>query len=747
MNTSAQAPAADPPPSPLLRREDARMLRGDGRFVDDIRLPGMLHARFVRSPHARALIRRVDVTAAAAVPGVVAAFTGADFAAVRMPSVNPLVDGLVLPERHPMAIGAVDYPGQALALVLAADAASARHAASLVTVDAAPVEAIADPGPERVDAGEAADGGDGGDGGVVEAGVEGRAGDGEGVFGLSFGAPQAPDDPDTVRVGCRLRQPRVAAVALEPRSIVVAVDPADRRLTVWIQSQSPSRTRTDIAAALGVDAERVRVIAPDVGGAFGAKASVFPDDLLICAAAHRLGRTVKWTATRSEEFVAGVHGRGASLRGSLALAPDGGFRSLDASLAFPLGGWLPFSATVPARNAARILPGPYRVASVHVRARGFASSAPAVNIYRGAGRPEAAILVETLVDRAARRLRIDPVELRRRNLLRATDLPWRTPTGETLDSGDYLATLEQACDAFGYDEARDRQRKRRACGEWVGIGVACYVEPCGQGWESARVTARADGRFVVASGSSAQGQGHETVFAQVAAAALGCDPAAIDVLQADTRDCPPGIGALASRSIAIGASAIDVACRRLAARIAGGERARADAPLEASVVYEARGEAWSHGCVIVQLRLEAGTGRPRVEALVWADDAGHIVNPVLAHGQLVGGLAQGVGQALLERLMIDEHGQLLTGSLMDYALPRATDVPVPTIVGRATPSPMNALGAKGVGEAGCIGVPAAILNAAADALAARPSGAPDDDELQFPLTPERLWRAMNGDRR
>ncbi len=736
------------------------MLRGAGRFVDDIRLPGMLYARFVRSPHARALIRRIDVGPALGAAGVVAVFTGADFADVRMPSVNPLVDGLSLPERHPMAVGRIDHPGQAIALVIATDLACARHAATLVELDADPLDAIADPRPGEDDVATAT-----ADASIDlaprEAGREASRIDVAG-FALRFGAPLEPDPRATLSVACRLRQPRVAAVAMEPRAIVVDIGPSTgaavvangnrtHRVTVWIQSQSPARTRTDIACAVGIDPADIRVIVPDVGGAFGAKASVHPDDLLICAAALRLGRPVKWTATRSEEFVAGVHGRGASLRGTLALDAEGRFRSLDASLVFPLGGWLPFSATVPARNAARILPGPYRVPAVHVRARACGSSAAAVNIYRGAGRPEAAILMEVLVDRAARRSGIDPVELRMRNLLREQDLPWRTAAGETLDSGDYAASLEQACEAFGYAAARRRQRERQARGEWVGIGVACYVEPCGQGWESATVTARADGRFVVASGSSAQGQGHETVFARVAAAALSCDAHAIEVLQADTHTCPPGIGALASRSIAIGASAIDVACRRLAARLARGETARPDAPLVEQLVYEPDGETWSHGSVIAQLQIDADTGQPRIEALVWADDAGRIVHPQLAHGQLVGGMAQGLGQALFEQLIVDAQGQLLTGSLMDYALPRASDVPPVTIVSRASPSPMNALGAKGVGEAGCIGVPAAILNAANDALCAAAGSVcaaegseHDAPDLQFPLTPERLWRAMTG---
>jgi len=360
-----------------------------------------------------------------------------------------------------------------------------------------------------------------------------------------------------------------------------------------------------------------------------------------------------------------------------------------------------------------------------------AHAAP-VNIYRGAGRPEAALLMETLVEQAARQAGIDPVALRLKNLIAATDMPYTTPSGEVLDSGDYAALLRQACEKFDYTAERQQQAERRARGEWVGIGVALYVEPCGQGFESARVTLHSDGRVTVASGAPAQGQGHVTTFAQIAAEALGCDASQVTVLMGDTDHCPDGTGALASRSTAIGGSAIVQACRSALALRAGG----AAYP----IVVEERftsDEAWSCGCVMARMGLDPDTGHPTVERLVWADDAGHIVNPTLAHGQLVGGAAQGLGQAMLERLVYDAQGQLITGSLMDYAVPRADDMPPIEITSLHTPSPNNLLGAKGVGEAGCIGVPAALMNAARDALS--PLG---ECALNFPLTSEQLWRAM-----
>ena len=413
---------------------------------------------------------------------------------------------------------------------------------------------------------------------------------------------------------------------------------------------------------------------------------------------------------------------------------DGHFVHLEARLAFPLGAWLPFSAAMPVRNAARILPGPYRVGSVDIEAHATQSNAAAVNIYRGAGRPEAALLMERLVDAAARVGGIDPVELRRRNLIPASAMPYDTPTGERFDSGDYPAALERACERFGYAAERAQQARRRAAGELVGIGLAMYVEPCGQGWESARVTLLPDGTVTVASGSAAQGQGHQTTYAAIVATVLGLDPQLVTAVHGDTALCPDGIGALASRSIAIGGSAVQAAARAAAARRDAGE----PLPLTAESVYTAPGEAWSYGCVIARMSILAETGEPRIERMVWVDDAGRIISPQLAEGQLHGGLAQGIGQAMLERIVYDDSGQLLTGSLLDYALPRAGDMPPLEIDSLCIPATANALGAKGVGEAGTIGVPAALLNAAIDALS--PFKVTD---LDFPLTAERLWRTIN----
>lgn len=700
-----------------LRREDPALLTGRGQYTGDVAAEGALHAVFVRSALAHGRLRSIAIEAAEQSGGVVAVLTAETLLApseagrvVHMPPPNPLLPVASVPRIGPLAHGEVVYVGQPVALVLARSLVQALQAAACVQLDIEPLAPVLD--------------------------FDGASNVTEVVHHF-----EASDTHPAVacEVHAALEVPRVLALSMEPRGMLAhwhgEAGAATARLTVHLGTQSPSRAQADIAAALGWDEARVRVIAGNVGGAFGAKSSLCPEDLAIPLAARRLGASVRWISTRSDEFTSGMHGRGARLAGRLSVTAEGRFAALKAELHFTLGAWLPFSAVVPLRNTARILPGPYRVARLDVQGRaGLAHAAP-VTIYRGAGRPEAALLMETLVEQAARAAGIDPVELRRRNLVEAADMPYTTPTGEVFDSGDYRRALEMACERFGYEEQRVLQRQRRADGEVVGIGLALYVEPCGVGWESARVDWHADGRVTVATGSPAQGQGHGTTYARIASEALGVAEEAITVVYGDTALCPPGVGALASRSTAIAGSAIVQACRDLVARRAAGEAL----PLSSAGRFTA-GEAWSYGCVIARMAVDRDTGRPTIEQITWADDAGHIVHPELAKGQLIGGLAQGLGQALLERLVYDSAGQLVTGSLMDYAAPRADDMPpCIDIKSFATASPHNLLGAKGVGEAGCIGVPAALMNAARDALS--PLG---ECPLQFPLTSEQFWRAMSG---
>lgn len=719
------------------RVEDARLLTGRGRFVGDVALPGCLQLAFLRSPHASAAIRTIDATAARARPGVAAVFTGADVAGLGQAAVNPLVPDLKLLPFALLAQDEAQAVGEPIAAVLADTLEAALDAVELVQVDYAPRDPACFPDAVRLS------------------------------HGWTGGGPARVFDEADRIVEVAIAYERVAAMPLEPRNAAATFDLATDRLAVYLSTQTPHRARTDLAAILGVATERIRVVAPDVGGAFGGKASLFPEDALVAFAALALRRSVRWQGSRAEDLLAGTHARGGRLQGALAVSKDGIVQAMRARLDFPLGHWMPYSAAVPGRNAARILPGPYRVEAVDVALTASASHQAAVGIYRGAGRPEAAMLQERLMDRAARAVGLDPLELRRRNL-RADHLhPVQTATDERLDSGRYGAVLERAAMLAGYEHLRTRQATRRAAGEIVGIGIGLFVEPCGQGWESAEIRLLPGGRIDLACGATAQGQGRETAFQQLVADVLRLPPETIDIRQGDTDASPPGIGALASRGTAIGGSAVKRAAEELLhlafARAthllqcgacdldhdargfsAGGDTlswaalAAADGEaLVAREVYEAPGEAWSTGCCIAALAIDPDTGVPRIEQLSCVDDIGTVVNPTLVEGQILGGAAQGIGEALMERVVYDRDLQLLTGSLMDYALPRASDMPPIRLGSLTTPSPVNALGAKGVGEAGTIGVPAAIANAVVDALA--PWGV---EHLDLPLTAEKIWRAM-----
>lgn len=711
------SPTAGPIPAPRhpqhapahARREDAALLQGRGCFVGDLGPEGLLHALFLRSPYAHARVLRIDTSAASECEGVAAVFTAKDFAAISRPGVNPLLPDMRLPEGGLLASSQVRAVGEPQALVVARSPAQAEAAALLIEIDyeeLAPILPFATDEPAHA--------------------AEGL------VAQASFACGTAQISAPAAKV--TIDMPRVSPAPMEPRACLADWDASAGTMTVWLSTQTPSRARADIARCLGLPPDAVRVIAPDVGGAFGGKASIFPEDLLVTHASRHLGRPVRWQSSRSEDLQYATHGRGARAKGAIWLGDLGAIAAIDATLAFSLGHWLPYSAIAPMRNAQRIVPGPYRVAHQKVEASARMSNTAAVNIYRGAGRPEAAILMERLVDAAAASAGLDPLALRMASVWPAEALPATLPNGEVLDRSDLGGLLAQASAAFGYAARREQQAQRRQAGELVGIGIGLYVEPCGQGWESVRMTCDAPGRYTIATGATAQGQGRETAFAAIAAEALGCDPEQVKVLHGDTAACPPGIGALASRSTAIGGSAVLRAAQRLRSELAQG----AALPHTVEVVHHAENEAWASGCVMCQVAIDADTGALRIEQLTWVDDAGHVVNPTMVHGQMLGGMAQGIGQALMERIVYDEQGQLLTGSFMDYAMPRADDMP-PSVrmESRPTRSAANPLGAKGVGEAGCIGVPAALLNAAYDALSHLPGL-----QLDFPLTPERLWRAM-----
>ena len=682
------------------RLENARFVTGQGRYVHNLHFATMQHAVFVRSDYAYAKLLKVDVSVAQSGLGVVAVLTAQDLGYPTLPDSNPSF-APQNPTAFPvLASSRVHYVGQPIVLVVAQTLRQAQEAAALVFIDYEALEEQADTP----------------------------------TFYAGFSTDidtQAITDHATVDID--ITWPRVSALSMEPRACVARWQNAS--LTGWLGTQTPSRAQANLALALGIDTDHVHVITPDVGGAFGAKSSIYPEEIAVAIAARLLESTIRWAASRSEEFLSACHGRGAHLQGQLGVTETGHFTQLSAQIEVELGAWLPFSAAIPLHNSTRILPGPYRVDQLNIQGQARASHTAPVNIFRGAGRPEATLLIETLVDKAARAIRVDPVELRRFNIIAAQDMPYLTPTGETYDSGDFAATLSLACDKFDYFAQRTEQQRRQHQGEIIGIGVALYVEPCGHGWESARVTLHDAQRATIASGSPAQGQGHATTFTDLAAHALGYERQHIDINMGDTQTSPLGVGALASRSMAIGGSALVKACQEALAKRDQG----APFPITVTTRFESK-ETWSNGCVMVRVKIEGDTGVLHIEQMVWADDAGVILNPTLAYDQLIGGAAQGLGQALMEALQYDEHGQLITGSLMDYAIPRAQDMPNIDVYSLHTASTTNPLGAKGVGEAGCIGVPAALMNAVRDALFGYLGKEPP--ELSFPLTSEAIWRAI-----
>jgi carbon-monoxide dehydrogenase large subunit len=751
----------------MKRREDPRLLLGRGQYVDDLRLPGCLAVAFVRSPHGHARVTRLDVDAARKAPGVVAVVVGSDVRHLGPMAVNRAIPDMKVPPHPIVAEGVVSATGVPVAAVVAESAAEAWDAAELVDVEYEPLPAVAEP--EAALAPGAP---------VLYADIDGNR---------SFRRVIQAGDPDRAfaaaahRVPLRVAHERIAAVAIEPRTVVAALDGATGELTVWSSCQAPFRIRAEVARLLGRPESAVRVIAPDVGGGFGVKTGPYREEVLLAWLATRLGRPVRWAGTRSEDFQTTNHARGSVCEAELALDRDGAILGLRARIVSPLGASLMFAAPGSPWNHARLLPGAYVVPSCDISVEGALTNTAPVSAYRGAGRPEACFVIERLMDTAARALGVDPAELRRKNLIPPDRFPFRTVTGQVYDSGDYPQALDRALAAADYAGLRRAQHARRARGEVAGIGVVSYIEPAALGWESGSVKVERSGRVTAITGASAHGQGHETTYAQIVADALGVTPDDVTVVHGDTRSGPEGFGTFGSRSTALAGGALVQAgvavrdkARRIAARLleagvedvvgargafqvvgapqrtitwrdvataaytGGAALPAGDTPgLESSVYFQAEGEVWSFGAAVAAVSIERDTGRLVIESLVWVDDAGTIVNPLLAEGQLHGALAQGLGQALMEQIVYDESGQLLTATLMDYAIPRAADVPGVVLEKMHTPSPRNPLGAKGLGEAGCIAIPPAIVNAVVDALA--PFGV---THVDMPVTPEKLWRAM-----
>jgi carbon-monoxide dehydrogenase large subunit len=737
---------------PLRRREDEALLRGRGSYVDNLAPAGTVHMVVVRSPVAHARLTAVEVEAARRAPGVLAVLTGADLAGLvgRMPLL-PIEGAEVADVPIPLlAAGRVRFAGEPVAVVAATTRAAAADAAELVEVDYDPLPVVVDPNAALEGAVRLHDHPDGN----LLLRWRRRHGDVDGAFAAAARLVRG-----------RLRMPRLVASPIEPRGALVAYDAAGDLLTLWLSAQDPHRPLRQLAAVLRRPPQRCRVVVGDVGGAFGSKGALAPEAAVAAILALRLGRPVKWVETRSESFLASYQGRGQEIRAELAVDAGGRFLALRARVLADLGAYLYPITAAPPVTTAMLLTGAYDVAAVDVEVLGVATNKVPTGPYRGAGRPEGAYVAERLADLAAADLAIDPATIRRRNFIPPERFPHTTALGFTYDSGDYRRALDRACELLGYQARRAEQRAARANGRLVGIGLCVFVERAGAGlWEHGSVALAPDGRATVRTGSTPHGQGHQTTFAQIAADALGLSPEEVTVEAGDTAIVPAGMGTYASRSVTTGGSAVHLAARQVAAKAAriaawlaastgrpatpaevaaAADSARLPPGLEpglaAEVRFELPGPVFPFGAYATVVEVDPDTGRLRVLRLVGVDDAGRVVNPLLAEGQVMGSAAQGVGQALFEEAVYDDAGQLLTGNLAVYGMPSAVEVPPVQSELLETPSPFTPLGVKGLGESGAIAVPAAVANAVADALA--PLGV---RHLDPPYTPERLWRVLGG---
>jgi carbon-monoxide dehydrogenase large subunit len=689
---------------PVKRREDERILRGLTSYVDDIDLPGAGHLAFVRSPHARASIKAIRVPSTG--EGLIAVLTADDLAAVTEPFPVNAPDGVELADApHPvLARGEVRYEGQPVVAVIARSRALAEDLAELVGIDYEPCPAVLDArrSTEQL------------------LRLTRRGGDVEGAFAAAS---------SIVRGSYEL--PRLAPVPLEPRGAIASYSPGEDQLTVWCSVQDQHRPRAQLSHILRRPAERIRVIVPDVGGAFGSKGVIASEVAVAAAAALKLGRPVRWTEDRLENLLGSYQGRGIAADAELALDGEGRMLAIRAHLWADLGAYLLTTTAMPPLTATMLLTGCYRIDAAQVDVIGARTDKVPTGPYRGAGRPEAAYVLERLVDDAARELGIEPATLRRRNLVR--EFPHRTPLGFEYDSGDYERCLDLALSL--------RHEQPRRDGAAIGSGVALYVERAGGQWESAEIELRRDGSFEVLTSACAHGQGHATTFAQIAADALGVDPARITVSYGDSATSPAGVGTFGSRSAAVAGSAVNAAAIGLVERCAelvAGERsweriAQTVAPIRAHARFDSP-LLFSSGAHAASVEIDRATGELRVLELVAVDDSGTVINPLLVHGQVLGGAAQALGECLCEQVIHDPDGRNLSRTLMDYSLPTAAEMPPIATAEVTSPTPHNPLGAKGAGEGGAVGALPAIANAVVDALGGR--------HVDPPFTADKLWRAL-----
>src|SRR5712672_2517233 len=777
--------------TPVRRREDYRFLTGQGTYTDDIDRPGQYYAYILRSPHAHARITGIDTAAAALAPGVVSVLTGKDMAAdgvgglpcgwqIHSKDGSPMIE----PPHPPLVVDRVRHVGDQVAVVISETLAQARDGAELIQVDYAEEPAAID----SVDALKP---------GSPSVWTEAP---GNICYDWHLGdlaAVEAAFAKAARIVKLDLVNNRLVPNAMEPRAAIGEFNRATNEYTLYTTSQNPHVIRLLMGAfVLQIPEARLRVVAPDVGGGFGSKIYHYAEEAIVTWAATKVRRPVKWTAERSESFMSDAHGRDHVTHVELALDGAAKFLALKVSTLANMGAYLStFAPCIPTYLYGTLLAGTYTTPAIYVETKAVFTNTVPVDAYRGAGRPEATFLVERIVDLAADELGMDPAELRRRNFIPADAFPYQTPVALQYDSGDYQTTLEMALKVAGYGEFEARRQEAARRGKLRGIGLATYIEACGIApsavagalgaraglYESGAIRVNPTGGVTVLTGSHSHGQGHETTFAQLVSEYLGVPIESVEIVHGDTNKLPFGMGTYGSRSLAVGGSAIVKAMDKIIAKgrkiaahlleaseadvefkdgkftVAGTDRSKSLAEvaltayvphnfphdelepgLDETAFYDPKNFTFPSGAHIAEIEIDPDTGHLEIVNFTASDDFGRIINPMIVAGQVHGGLAQGIGQAVLESCVYDkETGQLLTGSYNDYAMPRADDLPNFTLSTHVTLCTHNPLGVKGCGEAGAIGAPAAIANAVVDAL--KPLGV---RHVEMPATPERLWRTI-----
>ena len=759
---------------PVRRFEDHRLLTGQGSFVDDMKLPGLLHTVVLRSLHAHATIRSIDVSGANRLPGVVAVITAADIQDldVHMPTRSSIDDVELTPPRHPvLASDKVCYVGQAVALIIAEDPYTAADALEQVLVDYEVLPAVTDPY-QAMEEGAAVIHSDLGSNVSLRTVSEG--GDLDAAFAQA---------DHVVRQTYQVQ--RLAPAPMEPRGLIADYDSGEDLLTVWDSTQHPHDIRENLVQLLGRTESGVRVVAPDVGGGFGEKGCLFPEEVLVPYLAILLGRPIKWVENRQENMTA-FHGRGHSVEVEAAASSDGIILGIRVRIVADLGAYyLQSTPTIPVSTSHR-LTGPYLTPAMSVEVQGVVTNKPPTGAYRGAGGPEAAFCMERTIDLIAQDLSLDPAEVRRRNFIPPGAFPYETPTGITYDSGEYESAFDRALELSEYDRWRERARQQSKDGDsLIGVGVATVVKGSGARvtrlTENARVIVSQAGEVTVHTGVSPHGQGTETTFAQITADALGVTPAQVQVLHSDTGVLPTGGGTGSSRGLIAGGTSLHVVLQEARQKLMAIAAHLLDCPQEdvvlqdhlafsrrdpqQTVPFARLAEAahteellppgqepgldfqgshtlpkspYAFGAHVAVVEVSRETGAIKILKYVGVHDSGTVINPMLTDGQVHGALAQGIGQALLEDIAYSPEGQPLAGSLMDYALPRADNMPDFTLDTLETPSPLTPLGVKGIGELPPLAAPAAVANAVMDALSQ--TGV---RHIDTPLTPEKVWRALN----